>query len=137
LITRSALLAAWSRHGAVTPRALLLRTGTAWTDHAPPYLSQQFVQELVMRGIEHLVTDLPSADRLDDDGLLTAHRLFFGLPARSTNLTEARRADCTITELAQFPPHLTDGPCALQLQIPAFGGDAVPSRPLHLPAVPA
>jgi kynurenine formamidase len=137
LITRSALLAAWSRAGAIGPQALLLRTGTSWKDGAPPYLSQQLMQELVARGIEHLVTDLPSVDRLEDDGLLTAHRLFFGLPERSTNLAAARRAHCTITELAQFPRHLQDGPCALQLQIPAFSGDAVPSRPLHLPRLPA
>jgi arylformamidase len=137
LITRSALLAAWSRSGAAGPQALLLRTGTAWGDNAPPYLSQQFMQELVARGIEHLVTDLPSVDRLEDDGMLTAHRIFFGLPERSTNLAAACRAHCTITELAQFPQHLLDGPCALQLQIPAFSGDAVPSRPLHLPRLSA
>ena len=137
LITRSALLAAWSRSGAVGPQALLLRTGTDWRDSAPPYLSRQLMQELVARGIEHLVTDLPSVDRLEDDGLLTAHRIFFGLPERSADLGEARRAHCTITELAQFPRHLADGPCALQLQIPAFSGDAVPSRPLHLPRLPA
>ncbi|MEO6185964.1 MAG: cyclase family protein [Steroidobacteraceae bacterium] len=137
LITRTALLDAWSRSGAVGPQALLLRTGTAWTDQAPPYLSQQLMQELVARGIEHLVTDLPSVDRLEDDGLLTAHRIFFGLPERSTNLADARRAHCTITELARFPRHLADGACALQLQIPAFSGDAVPSRPLHLPRMRA
>jgi kynurenine formamidase len=137
LITRGALLAAWSQSRAAGPQALLLRTGTAWGDNAPPYLSQQLMQELVARGIEHLVTDLPSVDRLEDDGLLTAHRIFFGLPERGTNLDEARRAHCTITELAHFPRHLVDGSCALQLQIPAFSGDAVPSRPLHLPRMPA
>jgi hypothetical protein len=132
LITRGALIKAW-RDVTPTPRALLLRTGTHWDDAAPPFLSQQFVRELVVRGIEHLVTDLPSVDRLADDGQLTAHRIFFGLPAGSTDLTAAARAQCTITELATFPAHLADGPCALQLQIPMFSGDAVPSRPLHLP----
>jgi kynurenine formamidase len=132
LITRRDLLEAWGDHEPA-PQALLLRTGTPFTDSAPPYLSRQLATELAARGVQHLITDLPSVDRLEDDGLLTAHRIFFGLPARSTDLAEARRAHCTITELATFPPALADGPCALQLQIPAFGGDAVPSRPLHLP----
>lgn len=132
LITRSALLDAWPRAGHAS-LALLLRTGTDWKDSAPPYLSRQLMQELVARGVEHLVTDLPSVDRLDDDGRLTAHRIFFGLPERSTSLLDARRAHCTITELARFPAGLKDGACALQLQIPDFSGDAVPSRPLHLP----
>jgi arylformamidase len=91
------------------------------------------VQELVARGIEHLVTDLPSVDRLADAGRLTAHRLFFGLPAASTTLADAMRARASITELADFPVGLTDGPCAVQIQIPAWTGDAVPSRPLYLP----
>ncbi len=132
LITRAALLDAWP-HAGHAPLALLLRTGTDWQDGAPPYLSQQLMQELVVRGVEHLVTDLPSVDRLEDDGRLTAHRIFFGLPERSNSLLDARRAHCTITELARFPASLQDGACALQLQIPDFSGDAVPSRPLHLP----
>ena len=103
---------------------------------APRSGDRQLTEELVSRGIQHLVTDLPSVDRLEDDGLPTAHRIFFGLPTRSTRLDEATRAQCTITELAWFPDALADGPCAVQLQIPAFGGDAVPSRPLHLPYLP-
>jgi kynurenine formamidase len=136
LITRSGLLDAW--HGPESGvQALLLRTGTRWDDSAPPYVSRQLMGELVACGIEHLVTDLPSVDRLEDDGRLTAHRIFFGLPQASTDLAQASRAHCTITELALFPSSLRDGPCALQLQIPAFSGDAVPSRPLHLPWLPA
>jgi kynurenine formamidase len=135
LVTRADLLKAWRVMGPA-PRALLLRTGTDWHDPAPPFLSQQLAQELVARGIEHLVTDLPSLDRLEDDGHLTAHRIFFGLPPRSTDLAAAARAHCTITELATFSAGLADGPCAVQLQVPAFSGDAVPSRPLYLPYLP-
>jgi kynurenine formamidase len=132
LITRAALLAAWRQHEAA-PRALLLRTGTDWRDAAPPYLSRQLAEELVARGIEHLVVDLPSVDRAEDEGLLTVHRVFFGLPVASTRLADAARPAATITEFASFPDQLADGPCALQIQIPAWSGDAVPSRPLHLP----
>ena len=132
LITRAALRAAWDMHG-TQPRVLLLRTGTDWRDAAPPFLSRQCAAELVARGVQHLVCDLPSVDRLQDEGRLTAHRIFFGLPAGSTRLGDAARPTATITELAHFPAALVDGPCAVQIQIPDWSGDAVPSRPLHLP----
>ena len=136
LLTRGDLLAAWQRQPPGEPRALMLRTGTpAGSSGNPPYFSRQLMAEIVARGIEHLVVDLPSVDRSHDEGRLTTHRLFFGLPTGETDLAAATRAHCTITELASFPPHLVDGPCALQLQLPAFTGDAVPSRPLHLPLV--
>jgi len=133
LITRAAVLAAWQQHAAAAPCALLLRTGTDWRDAAPPFLSRQLAALLVARGIEHLVTDLPSVDRIADEGRLTAHRIFFGLPPGSTRLADAQRPGATITELASFPAALADGPCAVQIQIPAWSGDAVPSRPLYLP----
>ena len=99
----------------------------------PPYLSAEAVQELVARGITQLILDVPSADRLEDGGALTAHRLFFGLPARSTQLAQAQRADCTITELAYAEDGLADGWYLLSLQVPCIDGDAVVSRPLLYP----
>jgi kynurenine formamidase len=133
LLARADLLEAWRPHAAFAAQALLLRTSANIQTANPPYLSRQFMLELVARGIEHLVVDLPSVDRSEDEGRLTAHRIFFGLPPDSTDRNLATRAHCTITELAHFPAALRDGPCALQLQIPAFTGDAVPSRPVHLP----
>jgi arylformamidase len=134
LVTREALLRSWPASLSFAPRALLLRTPGGYAgDTNPPYLTRQAATELVRRGIEHLVLDLPSADRTSDDGHLTAHRVFFGLPPGATDAALATRGHCTITELAVFPASVPDGPCALQLQVPAFTGDAVPSRPLHLP----
>ena len=132
LVTREELLRGWPA-SQFAPRALLVRT-TALTpsDVNPPYLTRQAMNEIVQRGIEHLVVNLPSVDRTSDEGKLTAHRIFFGLPVGATDAALATRGHCTITELAQFPSQLKDGPCALQLQIPAFTGDAVPSRPVHL-----
>jgi arylformamidase len=141
LVTRAALLRHWPATLPVAPRALLLRTArspagqASCTQANPAYLTRQAAGELVQRGIEHLVVDLPSVDRSSDQGKLTAHRIFFGLPASATDARLATRAQCTITELAQFPARIADGPCALQLQLAAFTGDAVPSRPIHLPLV--
>jgi hypothetical protein len=40
------------------------------------------------------------------------------------------RKQATITELAYIDDAIGDGPCAVQLQVPAWSGDALPSRPV-------
>jgi hypothetical protein len=85
---------------------------------------------LVSRGVMHLVVDVPSIDRAHDEGRLTAHRLFFGLPPGAVRLAAATRAAATVTELAYIPDSIADGAWLLELQVPALTGDAVPSRPL-------
>ena len=142
LVTAAALQAAAARHVGPEPRALVIRTLHAGTDRplqsyrgpAPaPFLSQQAAAWLVDRGIEHVVLDLPSADRADDGGRLAAHRIFFGLPAGSRRARDARRPQASITELAWVPAEVPDGYYLLDLQIPAFLTDAAPSRPLLYP----
>ena len=138
LITRSALLAAWPQALPFAPQVLILRTlpnGPSKLDRDysaanPPYLTLQLAQELVARGIDHLIIDLPSIDRAHDEGLLSAHRVLFGLPTSSTDYAAALRPQATVTELAYIDNAIADGPCALQLQVPAWSGDALPSRPL-------
>lgn len=142
LVTAGALAAAVALHPGLAPRALVLRTlpchasrlTHVYRGGAPaPYLSRQAAAWLVDRGIEHLVLDLPSADRADDRGRLTAHRLFFGLPAGGRHARDAERPQASITELAWVAPTIHDGWYLLDLQIPAFLSDAAPSRPLLYP----
>ena len=57
-----------------------------------PYLSREAAQLLVARDISHLIVDLPSIDRTHDEGRLTAHRIFFGLPRGAVQLDEASGA---------------------------------------------
>ncbi|MGC4028353.1 MAG: cyclase family protein [Steroidobacteraceae bacterium] len=138
LVTAAALRHARPATLPFAPRALLLRTrGTHGNEDNPPYLSREAATQIVAWGIEHLVVDLPSVDRSRDQGRLTAHRVFFGLPPGSRRAADAMRGHCTITELAEFPATVVDGPCGLLLQLPAFSGDAVPSRPIHLPLAAA
>jgi arylformamidase len=144
LITRRALERAWPVDAPFVPRALVIRTlpnsedkrVRDYTAQTPPYLSQQAAQLLVSRGILHLIVDVPSIDRAHDEGRLTAHRIFFGLPRGATELAAAARATATITELAFVPDAVADGAYLLELQVPALAGDAVPSRPLLYPLHP-
>lgn len=143
LLTRRALAAAWPAAPPFAPVALIVRTlpnGPAKRqrdyDREPaPFLSLEAAEWLVGRGILHLVVDLPSIDRARDAGRLAAHRVFFGLPAGSTRLADARRPQATLTELAYVDPAVPDGPYLLSLQLPALAGDAVPSRPVLYPVV--
>jgi len=136
LITRARLESSWPRSRTSRARVLILRTrwgasrGEVPDASLPPYFSREGMLFLIEQGIEHLIVDLPSLDRLSDAGRLSAHRLFFGLPAGTSALAAARRAHCTVTELASVPEAICDGPYLLELQAPALAGDAVPSRPL-------
>jgi arylformamidase len=142
LITRGAIERAWPR--ALEPRlkarAAVIRTLPNERDKfveqraaAAPFLSLEAATWLVASGIEHLVLDVPSADRSSDGGELTTHRVFFGLPRASRSMLEARRPKSTITELAFIPDVVSDGWYFLSLQSPAIAGDAVPSRPVLYP----
>jgi kynurenine formamidase len=148
MVTRGAIENAWAAHTVNTlsrPLALVIRTrqrvlqlaprnGDPAAGAEPPaYLTQEAATLLVERGIEHLVIDLPSIDREHDEGRLTAHRIFFGLPPGSRELAQATRRHATVTELADVPNDLEDGPYLLAIHVPAWRGDAVPSRPLLYP----
>ena len=142
MITASSLREGMAIHGGLLPRAMIVRTlpnsvermSRNYAGPAPaPFLSREAAAWLVESGVEHLVLDVPSADRADDHGRLTAHRVFFGLPPGSRRASEARRPQATITELAFIAPTIRDGWYLLDLQIPAFLADAAPSRPLLYP----
>lgn len=92
----------------------------------PPYLHKDAVLKLVDSGSKHLILDLPSVDREEDEGKLLGHKAFWKFP-------EETRMDCTITELAIIPTSVEDGLYLLNLQVAPFVNDAAPSRPVIFP----
>jgi hypothetical protein len=104
-----------------------------------PYFTADAMRWVVERGVTSLVVDLPSLDRADDGGALAAHRVYWGLPPGALDAQQARRGRALVTELAYVPEHASDGLYLLDLQVPAFGTDAAPSRPVLYPVteVPA
>jgi arylformamidase len=105
--------------------------------HPPPYFSIAAMEWMLEHGVEHLVVDVPSIDRASDQGLLTAHRLFWGMPLGETSVASAGRATATVTELAYIDDLVPDGHYVLSLQIAPFAADAAPSRPLLYRRTPA
>jgi arylformamidase len=142
LITRAGIEKAWPAPAVarLSGRSAVIRTLPNSRDkfvddggNSAPYLSREAAACLVARGIEHLVLDLPSADRTTDSFAMTAHHVFFGLPDGNTALGDAQRRDCTITELSFVADTVSDGWYFLSLQVPAIAGDAIPSRPVLYP----
>lgn len=94
----------------------------------PPYLTTEAMQYIVNKDIIHLLLDLPSVDREEDEGKLAAHHIFWGI-------NNNKRTDCSITELIYVPDAAKDGVYLLNLQIAPIALDAAPSRPILYPII--
>ncbi len=94
-----------------------------YSDTNPTYILPEAMQFLVEKKVQHLLVDLPSVDREQDDGKLLCHKIFWNF--------EAEKAwTKTITELIFVPDEIEDGNYLLQHQILNIALDASPSFPL-------
>ena len=89
----------------------------------PAYFTKEAMQTIVEHGIEHLVTDLPSVDKEQDEGNLLAHKAFWQIEGTI-------RVNATITELAYIEDNIEDGLYLLNLQVLNLSMDASPSNPI-------
>ena len=89
----------------------------------PPYLLEDAAVYLREKGVKHLLVDLPSVDRENDEGKLLAHNAFW-------NTQGSIRFDATITEFIYVPNSVEDGEYVLNLMIAPFENDASPSKPI-------
>jgi len=102
-----------------------------WSDWlGTPFFTNEALRLIADAPIRHLLVDLPSIDRVHDEGLLSNHRIFWNLDGAATRLDAGARTDRTITEMVYVPDAFTDGVYLLNLQVPAWLTDAAPSRPL-------
>lgn len=99
----------------------------------PAFFTHEAMRYIVSRGVQHLLVDLPSIDRMHDEGKLSNHRIFWNMPPGSTELHPEAAIERTITELIYVPDHVDDGFYLLNLQLPHWLTDAVPSRPVIYP----
>lgn len=89
----------------------------------PTYLDVKCVKPIIEAGIKHLLIDLPSVDRENDNGELAFHHAFWEVP-QSPNFER------TITEMIYVDSEIEDGNYILNLQLAPFENDASPSRPV-------
>ena len=120
-----------------TPEALLIRTlpnedaklSRKYSNTNPAYIEEAgatFVRNL---GVQHLLIDLPSVDKENDEGKLLSHKAFWKV-TDVNHLNSDARMHCTITELIYVPQTVADGDYFLNLQIASFENDASPSKPI-------
>lgn len=97
---------------------------------APAFFTLDAMEYIRSLGVRHLLTDLPSVDRLFDEGKLSAHHIFWNIPQGSQEVNPDTAPAYTITEFIFVPDKVADGNYLLNLQIAPFMSDAAPSRPI-------
>lgn len=101
-----------------------------YLEDIPPFFSTEAMNFLRRKNVRHLLVDLPSIDRIFDEGKLSNHRIFWNVAAGSVKPNEKSLKNNTITEMIFAPDEIEDGAYLLNLQIAAFQSDASPSRPM-------
>lgn len=122
-------------------RALVIRTlpnenekcGRDYRQTPPPFFTHAAMKLIVRLGVEHLVVDFPSLDRMHDEGLLSNHRIYWNIKPGSFARRKDSRETASITEMAYIPDRIPDGRYLLNLQFPSFVADASPSKPILYP----
>ncbi len=106
-----------------------------YMQNKPPFFSIEAMKYIVSLGVKHLLVDLPSVDRMMDEGKLNAHHIFWKLKEESHELEEQSEIHKTITEMVYIANSIVDGEYLLNLQIAPFQSDASPSRPILYPII--
>lgn len=92
----------------------------------PPFFTTDGIAHIKSLGFQHILTDLPSIDKEQDEGLLAAHKQWFV----TNGVPDINR---TITEFIFVDDQIKDGLYALSIQVPKMETDAVPSNVILYP----
>lgn len=141
LITREALETALQQASGEFLEGLVIRTlpndeakkSRRYTEAPPPFFSLEAMRCLAGLPLRHLLVDVPSVDRMFDEGQMNAHRIFWNIPPGSRALAAESRPDRTITEMIYLPDAIPDGRYIASIHIPPFIADAAPSRVFLFP----
>lgn len=101
-----------------------------YNQYAAPFFSLEAMQYIVNLGVTHLLVDIPSVDRANDEGKMSCHHIFWGVEVGTKDINEKNSSKKTITEMIYIPDFVEDGRYLVNIQIPSFVSDAAPSRPL-------
>ena len=93
----------------------------------PSFFSIDAMAYIVSLGVKHLLVDIPSVDRLFDDGHLSSHNIFWETKSKQLN---PKTQNKTITEMIFVDNSIEDGDYVLEIQMAPFQNDASPSRPV-------
>ena len=144
-LTARSIASVWKDSSPSWRRALIIRTlpnldlkrTAKHTNNDVPFFTVEAIELLKARGVEHILVDLPSLDRLHDNGKMAAHRTWWNIDPDLFGPNSETDALRTITELIFVPDLVKDGLGFVSIQIPPFCSDAAPSRPIFFGASPA
>uniref|UniRef100_UPI00404AB5A5 cyclase family protein n=1 Tax=Gelidibacter sp. TaxID=2018083 RepID=UPI00404AB5A5 len=113
------------------PEAVIIRTlpntkdklSQQYSNTNPAFLLEEAALFLKETNVKHLLIDLPSIDKEQDEGKLLSHNAFW-------NTSGKLRLDATVTEFIYVENSIEDGSFFLNLQIAPFENDASPSKPI-------
>lgn len=98
-------------------------------DETPPaFFTNEAMQYILDIGIEHLLVDMPSVDRLNDEGKLSNHHIFWDVEQGSHDVPKPSHK--TITEFIYVPERVKDGAYILSINPGNIRSDAAPSMPI-------
>ena len=92
----------------------------------PPYFTAEAIEYINDLGVEHLMVDLPSIDRENDNGELSGHHRFWNYP-------KDPQIHKTISELLFIPDSVRDDRYIVNIQIMSIESDASPSKIMLYP----
>jgi kynurenine formamidase len=99
----------------------------------PPFFSNQAMEFISGLPVKNIIVDFPSIDRMNDDGILSNHRLFWEIIPAGKTVTNNSNVQRTVTEMAYINDSLPDGKYLINIQFPAWKTDAIPSKPSLYP----
>ncbi len=101
-----------------------------YDDDPGGYFTNDAMKFLYELKVKHLLVDLPSVDKSNDDGMLSNHRIFWNVELGKKESEYNEHHHKTITEFIYIDNKIQDGRYMVNLQIAPFGLDASPSRPI-------
>ena len=142
VISRNAIQYEFEKWKELKPRALIIRTTPnieekkffQFKKNIPPFFTNDALKYIYHLEIEHLIVDLPSLDRMSDNGILGNHRIFWGSGENVTGDVNPNSKN-TITELVFIENNVQDGFYFLNIQLPHFVCDTAPSRPILIKSI--
>lgn len=143
LITEANLKLALADVSEVFLSALIIRTlpNTSakctrdYMEVPPPFFTHEAMQYIVDLGVQHLLVDIPSIDRMFDEGKLSNHHIYWQVPQGQHSPDPYSRKEASVTEMIYVPDAISDGRYLLNLQTASFVSDASPSKPVIYPFV--
>lgn len=97
-----------------------------YSDTGFPFFTNEAMKKIVSLGIKHLLVDMPSVDRMFDEGKLSNHHIYWDV--NKNNEVNDKVSKKTISEMIYVDDFIEDGYYYCSIQIPDWKGDAAPSR---------